>query len=142
MATKMKMQTGGATYRKFKNESERLKYVGDTMKADGKKIKADGKAEKAKGEAMKLKGQAMRSAGIMKKSEGESMKTRSAANAFSALGSHIKNFGVYKKGGMVNSNAKLTTAKKATGKVGGISKAPKKAAPTMKMGGGMKKKSC
>ena len=62
-------------------------------------------------------------------------------------------------GGMVNSNAKVTASKvakgrpakstepksaskKATGKVGGISKAPKKAAPSMKMGGSMKKKSC
>ena len=65
----------------------------------------------------------------------------------------------YKTGGMVNSNAKATVskvakgrptksaepksaAKKATGRVGGISKAPKAAAPKMKMGGSMKKKSC
>jgi len=65
----------------------------------------------------------------------------------------------YKTGGMVNSNAKAavskttsgrpaksaeprTAAKKATGKVGGVSKAPKAAAPKMKMGGSMKKKSC
>ena len=65
----------------------------------------------------------------------------------------------YKTGGMVNSNAKVSAskvasgrptkstepksaAKKATGKVGGISKAPKAAAPKMKMGGSMKKKSC
>jgi hypothetical protein len=65
----------------------------------------------------------------------------------------------YKTGGMVNSNAKVTAskvakgrpaksaeprtaAKKATGKVGGVSKAPKAAAPKMKMGGSMKKKSC
>jgi hypothetical protein len=63
----------------------------------------------------------------------------------------------YKTGGMVNSNAKVTAskvakgrpaksaeprtaAKKATGKVGGISKAPKTTAPKMKMGGSMKRK--
>ncbi len=68
----------------------------------------------------------------------------------------------YKTGGMVNSNAKTVAAKKATGKVGGVTKAvskvavkttapkgrvggistaPKTATPKMKMGG-MKKKSC
>ncbi len=63
----------------------------------------------------------------------------------------------YKTGGMVNSNAKAavskttsgrpaksaeprTAAKKATGKVGGVSKAPRAAAPKMKMGGNMKRK--
>jgi hypothetical protein len=65
----------------------------------------------------------------------------------------------YKTGGMVNSNTKVTASKVAkgrpaksaepksaskvaTGKVGGVSKAPKAAAPKMKMGGSMKKKSC
>ena len=73
------------------------------------------------------------------------------------------NRGLYKTGGMVNANAKITAAKTATGsvggvskaiskvavksaapkgKVGGISKAPKTANPKMKMGGSMKKKSC
>jgi hypothetical protein len=64
-----------------------------------------------------------------------------------------------KTGGMVNPNAKVTASKVAkgrpaksaepksaskvaTGKVGGISKAPKAATPKMKMGGSMKKKSC
>jgi hypothetical protein len=66
-----------------------------------------------------------------------------------------------KTGGMVNSNAKLTASKKATGKVGGVTKAvskatvkttapkgrvggtstaPKTATPKMKMGGSMKRK--
>ena len=62
-----------------------------------------------------------------------------------------------KTGGMVNSNAKASVAKvakgrpaksaepksaakKATGRVGGISKAPRAAAPKMKMGGSMKRK--
>lgn len=39
---------------------------------------------------------------------------------------------IMKTGGMVNSNAKVSASKKATGKVGGISKAPKKAIPTKK----------
>ena len=47
-----------------------------------------------------------------------------------------------KTGGMVNSNAKVAASKKATGKVGGISTAPKTATPKMKMGGSTKKKSC
>ena len=64
----------------------------------------------------------------------------------------------YKTGGMVNPNATVqaskvakgrpaksaepkSAAKIATGKTGGISKAPKTAVPKMKMGG-MKKKSC
>ncbi len=65
----------------------------------------------------------------------------------------------YKTGGMVNSNAKVSASKVAkgrpaksaepksaskvaTGRVGGTSKAPRAAAPKMKMGGSMKKKSC
>jgi hypothetical protein len=63
----------------------------------------------------------------------------------------------YQTGGMVNSNAKVaasrvasgrpvksaelkSAAKKATGRVGGISKSPRAAAPKMKMGGSMKRK--
>jgi hypothetical protein len=40
-----------------------------------------------------------------------------------------------KTGGMVNSNAKIVAIKRATGKVGGISKSPKTAIPKAKMGG-------
>lgn len=68
---------------------------------------------------------------------------------------------IFETGGMVNSNPKLTASKKATGSVGGVSKAvskvavktiapkgrvggtsnaPKKAAPAMKRGGSMKRK--
>ena len=47
-----------------------------------------------------------------------------------------------KTGGMVNSNAKVSASKKATGKVGGTSSAPKTAVPKAKMGGAMKRKSC
>ena len=64
---------------------------------------------------------------------------------------------IMKTGGMVNSNTKATVskvasgrpvksaepktaAKRATGRVGGISKAPRAAAPKMKMGGSMKRK--
>ena len=55
----------------------------------------------------------------------------------------LKNGGTktsYKTGGMVNSNAKVTASKKATGKVGGISKAPKTALPKAKYGMAMRKK--
>lgn len=65
----------------------------------------------------------------------------------------------YKTGGMVNPNAKVSAskvakgrpaksaepksaAKKATGRVGGVSKAPRTATPKMKMGGSMKGKKC
>ena len=48
-----------------------------------------------------------------------------------------------KVGGMVNSNKKITPSKTATGRVGGISKAPKKAVPSAKFGGSkMKKGKC
>ena len=40
--------------------------------------------------------------------------------------------GIMKTGGMVNSNAKVSASKVARGRVGGISKAPKKAIPTKK----------
>jgi len=43
-----------------------------------------------------------------------------------------------KTGGMVNPNAKVTASTVATGKVGGISKAPKDAVPTAKYGMTMK----
>jgi hypothetical protein len=46
----------------------------------------------------------------------------------------------YKTGGMVNANAKIAAAKKATGRVGGISSAPKTATPKAKMGGMMRMK--
>ena len=38
----------------------------------------------------------------------------------------------FKTGGMVNSNTKVSASKVAKGKVGGTSKAPKKAVPTKK----------
>lgn len=47
---------------------------------------------------------------------------------------------IMKTGGMVNSNTKASTVKKATGKVGGISKAPKTAVPKAKYGMSMRKK--
>jgi hypothetical protein len=65
----------------------------------------------------------------------------------------------YKTGGMVNPNASVQASKvakgrparsaepkgastKATGKTGGISKAPKTATPKAKMGGSMRGKKC
>jgi hypothetical protein len=46
----------------------------------------------------------------------------------------------YKTGGMTNSNAKASVTKRATGKTGGISKAPKTAVPKAKYGMSMRKK--
>ena len=46
----------------------------------------------------------------------------------------------YKTGGMTNSNAKASVTKRATGKAGGISKAPKTAVPKAKYGMSMRKK--
>lgn len=47
---------------------------------------------------------------------------------------------IMKTGGMVNSNAKVSAVKKATGKAGGISKAPKTAVPKAKYGMSIRKK--
>jgi len=55
----------------------------------------------------------------------ESFKKRKQVETYSAPKKEIDTS--YKTGGMVNANAKITAAKKATGKVGGTSKAPKKA---------------
>lgn len=48
----------------------------------------------------------------------------------------------YKDGGVMKSAELKSAVKKATGKVGGMSKAPKVAMPKAKMGGSMKKKAC
>lgn len=100
------------------------------------------------------------------------IKSKGGATKYAMGGSTLRpatdkaNRGMFKTGGMVNANAKITAAKKATGKsggttkaisktavksaspkgkVGGTSKAPKKASPVKlakaKMGG-MKGKSC
>lgn len=78
-------------------------------------------------------------------------------SAYDGLKQGVKTVLGYKTGGMVNSNAKATVlktasgrpaksaeprtaAKRATGRVGGISKAPRAAAPKMKMGGSMRRK--
>jgi hypothetical protein len=109
----------------------------------GAQLKKEGAAMKAKGMAMKAKGQAQ-SVEKMEKMKRANNQAYNPVNSF-------------KTGGMVNSNAKVTAskvakgrpaksaepmsaAKKATGKVGGVSKAPKAAAPKMKMGGNMKRK--
>ena len=47
---------------------------------------------------------------------------------------------VMKTGGMVNSNAKVSTQKTVKGKVGGISKSPKTAVPKAKYGMSMRRK--
>ena len=50
-----KYQNGGKTATPFKNESERLKYVGQAKKADGKAMKDAGKAMKKTGQDQFLK---------------------------------------------------------------------------------------
>jgi hypothetical protein len=71
----------------------------------------------------------------------EAIKTASPELATKRKGGMTK----MRTGGMVNSNAKITAIKRATGTVGGTSSAPKKASPT-KLGkakmGGSKGKSC
>jgi hypothetical protein len=71
----------------------------------------------------------------------EAIKTASPELATKRKGGMTK----MRTGGMVNSNAKITAIKRATGTVGGTSTAPKKASPT-KLGkakmGGSKGKSC
>jgi hypothetical protein len=133
MATQ-KMQTGGKT---------------------GYQLKKEGMALKQKGHALKKEGMALKNKGIK-------MKSKTAGDALDALVSHIKSFGVYKTGGMVNSNAKISALKSAgskgvksgvnpkaaaskvaKGRVGGTSTAPKTALPKAKYGMSMKgKKSC
>jgi len=49
---------------------------------------------------------------------------------------------VMKTGGMVNSNAKVSTQKTTKGRVGGTSSAPRTAVPKAKMGGSMRGKKC
>jgi hypothetical protein len=61
----------------------------------------------------------------------EEIKTASPELATKKKGGMVK----MKTGGMVNSNAKIVAIKRATGKVGGISKSPKTAIPKAKMGG-------
>jgi hypothetical protein len=107
----------------------------------GAQLKKEGQAMKAKGQAMKAKGEAMKATG--------SIKPKTAMDGVNALAYHIKKGGVYKTGGMVNPNASVSVtkvskgrpaksaepksaAKKATGKVGGISKSPKTATPKSK----------
>jgi len=55
----------------------------------------------------------------------ESFKKRKQVETYSAPKKEIDTS--YKTGGMVNANTKIAAAKKATGRVGGTSKAPKKA---------------
>ena len=128
----------------------------------GTQLKKEGAAMKAKGQAMKIQGQAMKKTGqdqFLKRAEvaqdlinyrtkrGQiqdmnpemlaslKSKVNRAAEIKKERGSKT-----YKTGGMVNSNAKLTAAKAATGSVGGISKAISKGAvkstsPKGKVGG-------
>jgi len=118
----------------------------------GAQLKKEGAAMKAKGQAMKMQGKEMKKVGqdqFLKRAETaqdlinyrtnkgqiQDMKPEMLAGLKSKVNraAEIKKeraSKTYKTGGMVNSNPKLTASKKATGKVGGISKAPKKAVPT------------
>ena len=141
MATKMKMQDGGI-------KAKAKKVVKTALKAspEYKAYKAVGKAAKGVDDTLEKRYPNYTGKGTMYDGAKQAAKT--------ILG--------YKTGGMVNSNAQVTAAKKATGKVGGVTKAvskvavkttapkgrvggtstaPKTATPKMKMGG-MKKKSC
>jgi hypothetical protein len=102
---------------------------------------------------------AMKTAGSAMKAKGQAQSVEKFENMKRANNPAFTPNNNFKTGGMVNSNAKVTASKVAkgrpaksaepksaskvaTGKVGGISKAPKAATPKMKMGGSMKKKSC
>lgn len=110
----------------------------------GAQLKKEGQAMKAKGQAMKTQGKAM-------KKIGSDMKPKTGMDGLKALAYHVKNMGVYKTGGMVNSNTKVSAIKNpgskgvksgvntkvsvskvAKGRVGGTSMAPKKATPGKK----------
>lgn len=125
----------------------------------GAQLKKEGMALKAKGTAMKAKGKAMKADALSKKAALRTTYTPGVRVGSQSMNSDGSMNYSMKTGGMVNSNAKVTAskvasgrpaksaepksaAKKATGKVGGISKAPKSAMPKMKMGGSKKVKSC
>lgn len=133
---------------------------GAIMKIEGTAMKKKGQEMKAKGTAMKAKGQAMKAnAALGKKAALRTTYTPGVRVGSQSMNSDGSMNYSMKTGGMVNSNAKVTAskvasgrpaksaepksaAKQATGRVGGISKAPKSAMPKMKMGGSKKAKSC
>lgn len=108
--------------------------------------------------------QAYKAAGKAMKSVDDSLEKRypnytGKGSFYDGAKQAVKTVMGYKTGGMVNSNASVqaskvakgrpaksaepkSAAKKATGRVGGISKSPKTATPKMKMGGSMKGKKC
>ena len=88
---------------------------------------------------------AYKAAGSAMKSVDDSLQKRypnytGKGSAYDTVKKGVKSVMGYKTGGMVNSNAKATVSKSATGKVGGISKAPKTAVPKAKYGMSMRKK--
>jgi hypothetical protein len=133
-----KYQDGGKTGAQLKKEGQAMK-----AKGEGMKLKGQGQAMKAKGQAMKSEGKAM-------KKIGSDVKPKTAMDGVKALGYHIKQGGVYKKGGPVKNaklaalksagskgvksgvNPKATASKVARGRVGGTSTAPKTTIPKRK----------
>jgi hypothetical protein len=61
-------------------------------------------------------------------------------SVYSGVKQGVKTVLGYKKGGVIKSAEPTTAAKKATGKVGGISKAPKMAMPKKQLGGSVSEK--
>jgi hypothetical protein len=165
MATIKKMQKGGKTGAQLKKEGITQMGKGMRMKMEGQKSQMVGKGMKAKGEALKTIGTAKKQIGQdqfleradrmqdqinyrTRKGQIQDMNPEMLAKDIAQINrakeiKKARTSKTYKTGGMVNSNPKLTASKKATGKVGGISKAPKTAVPKAKMGMSMKsKKSC
>ena len=75
----------------------------------GAQLKKEGQALKAKGQSLKMQGAAMKKIGL-------DMKPKTGMDGLKALAYHVKNMGVYKTGGMVNSNAKVSAIKTAGSK--------------------------
>ena len=153
-----KKQNGGPTKTSISAKSTdpyptAMRKQGQNMKAKGQLIKAAGTIQKEKGQAMKAKGQDMKAKGKALKEKGRVMSVEGKKSSFEKLGDEVfgipkgqKVVKIMKTGGMVNPNASVSVAKvskgrptkstepksatkKATGKTGGISKAPKTAKP-------------
>jgi hypothetical protein len=154
MATKKKMQIGGATWT---DNGQGVTKTKDTRKG-GTKEKSFTTVNGYAGSSSRVTNTKRDAEGTVLKEKTKSISPKRVERVENKAESKM----TYKTGGMVNSNAKITAAKTATGsvggvtkaiskvavksaapkgKVGGISKAPKKASPKMKMGG-MTKKSC
>lgn len=142
MATKKikKYQDGGKTGAQLKKEGAAMK-----AKGQGMKLKGQGQAMKAEGQKMKAEGKKQKELGTsIKNYPYHAMVDKAVLGEYQVRKSLAP--GGFKTGGVVNPNAKVSVAKtskgrpaksaepksaakKATGRVGGISKAPKVANP-------------